>query len=77
MTRFVVIASLRRGPLYPFEPLDADGQIAAFQRMEREAEWLDCRIVWRKDARPERGLPRSKEDVSKVRRMMRLAERVA
>lgn len=76
MTRYVVIATARRGKLLAFEPLDADGQDAARFAFRLDVSAPLERIPWwrvfnEKDERK----PVSTEKVTDVERMMRLARR--
>jgi hypothetical protein len=49
MMRYVVIATARRGAVEPFEPLDFEGQMKAFQGQVSEPGALGNTVVWAKD----------------------------
>jgi hypothetical protein len=76
MTRYVVIATVKRGRLLKFEPLDADGQDSA-----RAAWRLDIsapleRIPWwRVFSEKDERKPVSAEKVRDVERMLDLARK--
>ncbi len=84
MRRFVVIATMRRGAVLPSEPLDEDGQAAAFAGLERDE---DCLVVWRRvpgysvlrevvSLGKRHPAQDSGERMGHVTRMVRLAEKV-
>ncbi len=77
-TRFVVVASTRRGVIDPPEELDEAGQAAAFWRLrEDESQSLrvafelgmnEARVIWKKPVK-------SYEPAARVDRMMAISAR--
>jgi hypothetical protein len=69
MMRFVAIGSLRRGAINPPEPLDADGQMAAFQRLDQEMGFRECRVIWNRGFVPMVKREQEKRPARMVERM--------
>ena len=74
MKRLVVIATVRRGPVRPPEPVSEELEAAMWEREYAESGAMDARVRWQTG--PVRRLPkRNFEPRAKVERLMELARK--